>query len=75
LTATKLGSNQQTNKCHKLVLNNPSVARSSISHLSSTLFCCAGTMKLENNGAEKIGGLSNSSSGSSMGNSDPKNNI
>ena len=32
-------------------------------------------MKLENNGAEKIGGLSNSSSGSSMGNSDPKNNI
>ena len=56
-------------------MNNPSVARSSISHLSSTLFCCAGTMKLENNGAEKIGGLSNSSSGSSMGNSDPKNNI
>jgi hypothetical protein len=47
LTATKLGFNQQTNKCHKLVLNNPSVARSSVSQLSSTLFCLAVTMKLE----------------------------
>jgi hypothetical protein len=28
-----------------------------------------------NNGAEKIGGLSYSSSGSSMGNNDPENNI
>jgi len=42
---------------------------------NNTLFCCAGTMELENDGAEKTGGLSNSSSGPSMSNCDPEDNI
>ena len=39
---------------------------------NDTLLCFAGTMELGNDGAEKTGGLSNSTSGPSMGNCDPE---